>query len=118
MRGSGRKLPISSENADQQMISGSFQAPVRSMTASLISPLCSQSSGNSPQPAFFQCTSDSKTDSKTGRQQWISVDEGRNSIGLWSGWKTLVDGERRVMPKGGLNFSRSLTFADVLVVLG
>jgi hypothetical protein len=43
-----------------------------------------------------------KTDSKTGRQQWISVDEGRNSIGLWSGWKTSVDGERRVMPKGGL----------------
>ena len=24
-------------------------------------------------------------DSETGRQQWIAVDEGRNSIGLWSG---------------------------------
>ena len=45
---------------------------------------------------------DSKTDSKTGRQQWISVDEDRNSIGFWSGWKTLVDFGRRVMPKGGL----------------
>jgi hypothetical protein len=29
-------------------------------------------------------------DSKTGRQQWISVDRGGNSIGLWSGWKPLV----------------------------
>src|SRR5579863_450722 len=52
--------------------------------------------------AFFRSTSDSKTDSKTGGQQWISVDGGGNSIGLWSDWKTLVDGGRRVMPKGGL----------------
>jgi len=46
--------------------------------------------------AFFRSTSDSKTDSKTGGQQWISVDGGGNSIGLWSDWKTLVDGGRRV----------------------
>ncbi len=117
MRGSGRKLPISSENADQQMIRGSLSAPLRSMTASLISPLCSQSSGNSPQPAFFQCTSDSKTDSKTGRQPWISVDVGGNSIGLWSGWKTSVDGERRGMPKGGLGRACLLVIAGVLHVL-
>src|SRR5712692_5650994 len=45
---------------------------------------------------------DSKTDSKTGGQQWISVDGGGHAIGLWSGWKTSVDGGRRVMPKGGL----------------
>src|SRR5690349_4534604 len=42
------------------------------------------------------------SDSKTCGQQWISVDGGRNSISLWSGWKTLVDVERRVVPKGGL----------------
>ena len=53
-------------------------------------------------PCLFPIAFDSKTDSKTGRQPWISVDGGRNSIGLWSGWKTLVDGGRRVMPKGGL----------------
>ncbi len=45
---------------------------------------------------------DSKTDSKTGGQQWISVDGGGHAIGLWSGWETSVDGGRRVMPKGGL----------------
>jgi len=38
----------------------------------------------------FSGTFDSKTDSKTGRQRWISVDEGRNLIGLWSGWKTFA----------------------------
>jgi hypothetical protein len=41
-------------------------------------------------------------DSKTGGQPWISVDGDRNSIGLWSGWKTSVDLERRGVPKGGL----------------
>jgi hypothetical protein len=40
---------------------------------------------------LFPITLDSKADSKTGRQQWISVDGGGNSIGLWSGWKTLCD---------------------------
>ena len=34
---------------------------------------------------------DSKTDSKTGRQQWISVDSSGHAIGFWSGWKTLYD---------------------------
>jgi len=29
-----------------------------------------------------------------------------------------VDGEKQVMPKGGLDLSRSLVFANVLVVLG
>ena len=58
-----------------------------------------------------------KTDSKTGGQQWISVDEGRNSIGLWSGWKTLVDGGKRVVPKGGLDMRCALVFALVLLVL-
>jgi hypothetical protein len=53
-------------------------------------------------PCLFPIPVDSKTDSKTGRQQWISVDEGRNSIGLWSGWKTSVDGEKQEVPKGGL----------------
>ncbi len=52
--------------------------------------------------AFFSVTFDSKTDSKTGGQQWIFVDGSRNSIGFWSGWKTSVDGGRRGMPKGGL----------------
>jgi hypothetical protein len=59
-------------------------------------------SPNTLTPCLFRITLDSKTDSKTGRQQWTSVDDGGNRIGLWSGWKTLVDGERRVMPKGGL----------------
>ena len=45
---------------------------------------------------------DSKTDSKTGRQQWISVDDSGNSIGFWSGWKTSMDGGRQEVPKGGL----------------
>jgi hypothetical protein len=60
------------------------------------------SPGKQPTPCIFPATSDSKTDSKTGGQQWISVDEGGNSIGLWRGWKTLVDLERRGVPKGGL----------------
>src|SRR5258707_14438702 len=42
-------------------------------------------------PCVFQFIVDSKTDSKTGGQLWISVDESRNSIGLWSGWKTVCD---------------------------
>jgi len=25
-----------------------------------------------------------------------------HAIGFWSGWKTLVDGKKQVMPKGGL----------------
>jgi hypothetical protein len=45
---------------------------------------------------------DSKTDSKTGGQQWISVDGGGHAIGFWSGWETSVDGGRRGVPKGGL----------------
>src|SRR5260370_23499670 len=49
-----------------------------------------------PTPCIFSTTSDSKT----GRQQWISVDDGGNSIGLWRGWKTSADGGRRGMPKG------------------
>src|SRR6266567_1594128 len=53
-------------------------------------------------PCIFSITSDSKTDSKTGGQQWISVDRGGHAIGLWRGWKTLVDGGRRGVPKGGL----------------
>src|SRR5437660_12772742 len=53
-------------------------------------------------PYIFSITSDSKTDSKTGGQQWISVDGGGHAIGLWRGWKTLVDGGRRGVPKGGL----------------
>src|SRR6266702_3632606 len=64
--------------------------------------LCSHALRNSPHSALFQSPSDSKTDSKTGRQPWISVDGGGNSIGLWSGWKTSVDFERRGVPKGGL----------------
>ena|SRR2546423_1017650 len=55
-----------------------------------------------PTPYLFPSVSDSKTDSKTGRQPWISVDGGRNSLGFWSGWKTSVDLERREVPKGGL----------------
>ena len=55
-----------------------------------------------PAPCLFPNAFDSKTDSKTGRQQWISVDGGGNSIGFWSGWKTLVDGGKRGVPKGGL----------------
>ena len=58
--------------------------------------------GNTLTDYIFPVTFDSKTDSKTGGQQWISVDEARHSIGLWSEWKTLVDVGRRVMPKGGL----------------
>jgi hypothetical protein len=47
-------------------------------------------------------TSDSKTDRKTGRQQWISLDGGGHRIGLWSGWKTSIDGKKQGVPKGGL----------------
>jgi len=47
--------------------------------------------GNTLTPCIFSVTFDSKTDSKTGRQQWIFMDRGRNSIGLWSGWKTPCD---------------------------
>ena len=39
-------------------------------------------------PSKIEFANTVKTDSKTGRQLWISVDDGRNSIGLWSGWKT------------------------------
>jgi len=46
-------------------------------------------SPNTLTPCLFRITLDSKTDSKTGRQQWTSVDDGGNRIGLWSGWKTL-----------------------------
>ena len=49
-------------------------------------------------PAFSCARADSKTDSKTGRQPWISVDSGRISIGLWSAWKTIVDSHGEVMP--------------------
>ncbi len=57
---------------------------------------------NTPTPCLFPITFDSKTDSKTGRQPWISVDGGGYAVGLWSGWKTLVDGEKQEVPKGGL----------------
>src|SRR6266849_11145694 len=39
----------------------------------------------------FQFIVDSKTDSKTGRQQWIFMDGSGHAIGFWSGWKTLCD---------------------------
>src|SRR6266568_6526259 len=66
-----------------------------------------------PAPSILSIT----PDSKTGRQPWISVDVGGNSIGLWSGWKTSVDGERRGMPKGGLGRACLLVIAGVLHVL-
>jgi len=74
--------------------------------------------GNTLTHCIFSVTFDSKTDSKTGRQQWISVDGSGHSIGFWSGWNTSVDGKKQVMPKGGLDMSCSLVFANVLVVLG
>ena len=37
-------------------------------------------------------------DSKTGRQQWILVDGGGRSIGLWSGLKTAVDAKKQEVP--------------------
>src|SRR5260221_947227 len=61
-----------------------------------------QAPRNTLTPCIFPITFDSKTDSKTGRRQWIFIDDSGHSIGLWSGWKTLVDGGRRVVPKGGL----------------
>src|SRR5216684_1881299 len=61
-----------------------------------------QALGNTLTTCLFSVTFDSKTDSKTGRQQWISLDSGGHSIGLWSGWKTSMDGGKQVMPKGGL----------------
>ncbi len=65
-----------------------------------------------PAPSILSIT----PDSKTGRQQWISVDVGGNSIGLWSGWKTSVDGGRRVIPKGGHGPFRPPASTDVLPV--
>jgi len=73
--------------------------------------------GNTLTHYIFSVTFDSKTDSKTGRQQWISVDGSGHSIGFWSGWNTSVDGKKQVMPKGGLSLSCSLVFANVHVVL-
>jgi len=58
-----------------------------------------------------------KTDSKTGGQRWISMDDSGHSIGFWSGWKTSVDGKRQGVPKGGLDLCCSLVFARVLFVL-
>jgi len=40
--------------------------------------------GNTLTPCIFSVT----FDSKTGGLRWIFMDRGRNSIGLWSGWKT------------------------------
>ena len=57
--------------------------------------------GNTLTRCLFSITFDSKTDSKAGRQQWILLDGGGHAIGLWSGWKTLVDGGKQEMPKGG-----------------
>src|SRR5258708_9929457 len=73
--------------------------------------------GNTLTHCILPVTFDSKTDSKTGRQLWISVDGGGHSIGFWSGWKTSVDGGKRVMPEGGLCIRCSLVFAPVHFVL-
>jgi len=56
--------------------------------------------GNTLTHYIFSVTFDSKTDSKTGRQQWISMDGSGHSIGFWGGWKTLVDGKKQEVPKG------------------
>jgi len=53
--------------------------------------LRAQALGNTLTPCILSVTFDSKTDSKTGRQQWIFMDNSGHSIGFWSGWKTLCD---------------------------
>ena len=50
-------------------------------------------------PPAFSCA---RADSKTGRRQWIPLDPGRISIGLWSAWKAIVDNHGGVMPMEGL----------------
>ena len=65
--------------------------------------------GNTLTPCIFSVTFDSKTDSKTGGLRWIFMDRGRHPIGLWSGWKTVVDGEKQEVPKGGFGRISGMT---------
>ncbi len=91
---SRRKLPISSENAGLQMSSGSFQAPLRSMTASGMSPLRSQSPRNSPHPAFFQSTLTAKLTAKPVDNNgfpWMGVEIGSAWGAAGRHWWTLKD---------------------------
>jgi hypothetical protein len=44
---------------------------------------------------------DSKTDSKTGKQQWILVDMSGSWIGLGSGLRMLADTQKHEMPMEG-----------------
>ncbi|HAE83959.1 MAG TPA: hypothetical protein DCK85_11265, partial [Ktedonobacter sp.] len=59
----------------------------------------------------------SKTDSKTGGQQHISVDTYGHSIGLWSGRWTLVDAKKEEMPMERVCIANLLAFFSVLLTL-